>query len=40
MKSENAIFDISIHPADEAYDNLKKLLVRLTNNQGQLLIKD
>lgn len=40
MKIENDFFDISIHPTDKEYDSLKKLLVRLTNNHGQILIND
>ena len=40
MKKENDLFEITIKPNDEEYNNLKKILAKLTKDKGQLLIND
>ncbi len=40
MRTENELFEISIEPNDEEYNNLKKILAKLTRDKGQLMITD
>jgi hypothetical protein len=40
MTKENDLFEINIHPTDEEYNNLKKLLAKLIKDKGQLMIND
>ena len=40
MRKENVFFEITIKPNDEGYNDLKKILTKLTKGRGQLLIND
>ena len=40
IRKEDELFEISIQPNDEEYNNLKKILAKLTNDKGQLIIID
>ena len=38
MTYENELFEIIINPNDDEFENLKKALVKIINNKGQLII--
>ena len=40
LKIEDDLFEINIKCNREEYNNLKKILVKLANDKGQLLITD
>jgi hypothetical protein len=40
MTYDNELFEISINPHNHEFENLKKILEKLTNNKGQFIIHD
>ena len=40
MTYDNELFEINVNPNDQEFGNLKKALVKIINNKGQLILHD